>query len=224
MNNSVFRFSVPENEPVHDYAPGSTSRALLKQELERMASTVIDIPLIIGGKEIRTGKTVDVVMPTEHGHVLARAHMAGEAEVRLAIDAALAAQGGMVHAVVGRARLGDAEGGRAAVEALPLPHQRRDDAGAGEERVPGRDRRRLRGHRLPALQRLLRVADLHGAAAVAARPPQPARVPAARGLRLHGQPVQLHRDRVEPEHGRRRSWATRRCGSPPPPPCCRATS
>lgn len=91
MNNSVFRFSLPENEPVYDYAPGTKHRALLKQELERMASTVVDIPLVIGGKEIRTGKTVDVVMPTDHGHVLAKAHMAGEAEVKLAIDAALAA-------------------------------------------------------------------------------------------------------------------------------------
>ena len=92
MNNSVFRFSLPENEPVHEYAPGSASRTLLKQELERMAAAPIEIPLIIGGKEIRTGKTVDVVMPTDHGHVLARAHMAGEAEVKLAIEAALAAK------------------------------------------------------------------------------------------------------------------------------------
>jgi 1-pyrroline-5-carboxylate dehydrogenase len=91
MNNSVFRFALPENEPVFDYAPGSPSRALLKQELERMAASTIEIPLVIGGKEIRTGKTIDVVMPTDHGHVLARAHMAGEAEVKLAIDAALAA-------------------------------------------------------------------------------------------------------------------------------------
>ncbi len=91
MNNSVFRFSVPENEPIQDFAPGSKARALLKQELERMAGAVVEIPLIIGGKAIRTGRTVDVVMPTDHGHVLARAHQAGEAEVKLAIEAALAA-------------------------------------------------------------------------------------------------------------------------------------
>jgi 1-pyrroline-5-carboxylate dehydrogenase len=92
MNNSVFRFSLPENEPVQDYAPGSASRAALKQELERMAGEVIEIPMIIGGREVRTGKTVDVVMPTDHGHLLARAHLAGEAEVRQAIAAALDAK------------------------------------------------------------------------------------------------------------------------------------
>ncbi|MEI6667331.1 MAG: L-glutamate gamma-semialdehyde dehydrogenase [Acidobacteriota bacterium] len=91
MNNSVFSFSEPVHEPVSDFAPGSPARALLKQELTRMANQVVDIPLIIGGKEIRTGRTRDVVMPCDHGHVLARCHQAGEAEVRMAIDAALAA-------------------------------------------------------------------------------------------------------------------------------------
>jgi 1-pyrroline-5-carboxylate dehydrogenase len=91
MNNSVFSFSEPRHEPVNDFAPGSVSRSSLKRELDRMASTVVDIPLIIGGREVRTGRTRDVVMPCDHGHVLARCHQAGEAEVRLAIDAALAA-------------------------------------------------------------------------------------------------------------------------------------
>ncbi|MEN6525580.1 MAG: aldehyde dehydrogenase family protein, partial [Candidatus Polarisedimenticolia bacterium] len=91
MNNSVFRFDVPTNEPMNDFAPGSPSRAALKAGLERQAAQVVEIPLIIGGKEVRTGKLRDVVMPCDHGHVLARCHMAGEAEVRQAIDAALAA-------------------------------------------------------------------------------------------------------------------------------------
>lgn len=91
MNNSVFRFDVPTNEPMNDFAPGSPSRAALKAGLERQAAQVVEIPLIIGGKEVRTGKMRDVVMPCDHGHVLARCHMAGEAEVRRAIDAALAA-------------------------------------------------------------------------------------------------------------------------------------
>ena len=91
MNNSVFRFDVPTNEPMNDFAPGSPSRAALKAELERQAAQVVEIPLIIGGKEVRTGKLRDVVMPCDHGHVVARCHMAGEAEVRQAIDAALAA-------------------------------------------------------------------------------------------------------------------------------------
>ena len=91
MNNSVFSFPEPRHEPVSDFAPGSVSRVSLKRELDRMAGTVVDIPLVIGGREIRTGRTRDVVMPCDHGHVLARCHQAGEAEVQLAIEASLAA-------------------------------------------------------------------------------------------------------------------------------------
>jgi 1-pyrroline-5-carboxylate dehydrogenase len=91
MNNSVFRFDVPQNEPILDYAPGSPERDRLHAELERQAAAEIEIPLIIGGEEVRTGTLREVVMPCEHGHVLARCHMAGEAEVRRAIDAAIAA-------------------------------------------------------------------------------------------------------------------------------------
>jgi len=91
MNNSVFQFSVPANEPANDHAPASPSRARLKSELERMSSQVVEIPLIIGGREVRTGKLKDVVMPCDHGHVIARCHQAGPAEVQQAIEAALAA-------------------------------------------------------------------------------------------------------------------------------------
>lgn len=78
----------PINEPILSYAPGTPERAELKAELEAQASQVVDIPLIINGEEVRTGNTIDVVMPHSHGHILARAHMAGAAEVRQAIDAA----------------------------------------------------------------------------------------------------------------------------------------
>ena len=91
MNNSVFRFDVPQNEPVLDYAPGSPERAQLEAELARQAATEIEIPLVIGGEEVRTGRTRTLVMPCEHGHVLARCHLAGEAEVRRAAEAALTA-------------------------------------------------------------------------------------------------------------------------------------
>src|SRR5512136_1639771 len=93
MNNSVFHFDVPENESVREYAPGSRERELLQVELARQAATEIEIPLIIGGEEVRTGRTRAVVMPCEHGHVLARCHLAGEAEVKRSIDAAVAAHG-----------------------------------------------------------------------------------------------------------------------------------
>ena len=79
---------VPVNEPVLTYGPGSPERDELKAELERQASEVVDIPLVIGGEEVRTGDTFDVVMPHAHGHVLARAHRAGKEEVGRAVQAA----------------------------------------------------------------------------------------------------------------------------------------
>jgi len=92
MNNAIFSFERPKNESVKAYAPGSEERKLLNAELERQSAQVLDIPLIIGGKEIRTGKTGNIVMPHDHGHILATYHMAGENEVRMAIEAALKAR------------------------------------------------------------------------------------------------------------------------------------
>ncbi len=87
--NGIPAIPPPSNEPVLTYAPGTDERAELKAELAAQASQVIDIPLIIGGEEIRTGNTFDVVMPHAHGHVLARAHGAGPEEVERAVAAAL---------------------------------------------------------------------------------------------------------------------------------------
>jgi len=92
MNNAIFNFTEPKNEPVLSYLPGSTERRLLEEELKAQRNKVIDIPLIIGGKEIRTGRTGKVVIPSDHGHVLATYHMATEKEVKLAIDAAMGAK------------------------------------------------------------------------------------------------------------------------------------
>lgn len=75
------------NEPVFDYNPGSPEKAELKKKLEEMAGQVVDIPLIIGGEEIRTGNTAQVVMPHDHGHVLANYHKAGPEEIQKAIEA-----------------------------------------------------------------------------------------------------------------------------------------
>ena len=90
MNGNV-KVPPPRNEPVFSYAPGSPERAALKQTLAEMSATTIDIPLIIGGEEIRTGDTLDVVVPHNHGHVLAKAHKAGPAEVKKAVAAAMEA-------------------------------------------------------------------------------------------------------------------------------------
>ena len=92
MNNAHYHFEMPQNERVLSYAPGTEERRLLKEELTRQTNQKIEIPLIIGGKEIKTGKTVDVVMPHNHKHVLAVAHIAGEAEINMAIEAAMEAR------------------------------------------------------------------------------------------------------------------------------------
>jgi 1-pyrroline-5-carboxylate dehydrogenase len=91
MNNSIFRFEKPANEQVMNYAPGSKEREAIKAELKRQSETTIDIPLIIGGKEVRTGNVGKIVEPHNHSHVLATYHKAGSAEVGMAIDAAMEA-------------------------------------------------------------------------------------------------------------------------------------
>jgi 1-pyrroline-5-carboxylate dehydrogenase len=78
----------PQNEPNLTYAPGTSERAQLKCKLTELANQRIEIPLVIGGREVRTGKTAQTVMPHKHGHVLADWHKAGAKEVQQAIDAA----------------------------------------------------------------------------------------------------------------------------------------
>jgi 1-pyrroline-5-carboxylate dehydrogenase len=87
MNNAIFVFDYPENEPVKSYSPGSRERKELQAELDNLSDQQIDIPLIIGGKEIRTGNTEEIRMPHDHSHVLGRFHKAGVNEVKLAIEA-----------------------------------------------------------------------------------------------------------------------------------------
>jgi len=78
----------PENEPVLGYAPDSGERARLEEELERMASREVEIPLVIGGERVETGDLAEVVMPHDHSHVLGRWHRAGAREARMAVEAA----------------------------------------------------------------------------------------------------------------------------------------
>lgn len=92
MNNSNFIFREPKNEPIYAYAPGSPERKLLQDELERQYNQTIEIPIIIGGKEVKTGNMGKVTMPTEHGHILATYHKVGEKEVKMAIEAAMSAK------------------------------------------------------------------------------------------------------------------------------------
>jgi 1-pyrroline-5-carboxylate dehydrogenase len=94
--SSVFsgnrRVPAAQNDPNLSYAPGSPERAEIKARLKAMADERIEIPLVIGGKEVRTKKKGQAVMPHKHGHVLADWHKAGAAEVRQAIRAAASAR------------------------------------------------------------------------------------------------------------------------------------
>jgi 1-pyrroline-5-carboxylate dehydrogenase len=89
--NGHRRVPRPVNEPVRSYAPGSPERASLKARLAAMAAETIEIPLVIGGKDIRTGTTERSVMPHDHAHTLATYHKASEQHVAQAIEAARAA-------------------------------------------------------------------------------------------------------------------------------------
>jgi 1-pyrroline-5-carboxylate dehydrogenase len=87
MSNAKFTLPQPINEPILSYAPGSPERQALKAALNKIAGEQIEIPLIIGGKEIRTGQTAQCVMPHDHQHVLAIYHQATAKEVAMAIEA-----------------------------------------------------------------------------------------------------------------------------------------
>src|SRR4029450_3792566 len=83
---------IPVNDPPRSYAVGSPERAEIKTRLAAMADERMDIPIIVGAREIRAGRRRQAVMPHAHRHVLADTHQAGEAEIQQAIDASLAAR------------------------------------------------------------------------------------------------------------------------------------
>ena len=92
MFNGVFHVPQPVNEPILDYASGSHEKTDLKGKLTEMLGTQVDVPMIIGGQEVRNGKTAPMVCPHDHQHVLGKYHMGEESHVHRAIDAANAAK------------------------------------------------------------------------------------------------------------------------------------
>jgi 1-pyrroline-5-carboxylate dehydrogenase len=90
--NATFKIPAPYNEPVLSYAPGTEERRTLRARLGELSREELEIPLVIGGREVRTGKLADVRVPHRHTHRLARFHQAGPSEVQAAIDAARAAR------------------------------------------------------------------------------------------------------------------------------------
>ncbi|OGD21967.1 MAG: 1-pyrroline-5-carboxylate dehydrogenase [Candidatus Aminicenantes bacterium RBG_16_63_16] len=91
MINAQVKTPTPCNEPVMSYAPGTPERRLLKEELDAMLRRELDIPLLIGGQEVRTGDMGDCRCPHDHRHLLARYHKAGAREVEQAVAASQAA-------------------------------------------------------------------------------------------------------------------------------------
>jgi 1-pyrroline-5-carboxylate dehydrogenase len=83
---------MPSNEPVLTYAPGSPERKRVKEVLAELKGTQADIPMYIGGEEVRTGNKVALHPPHERKHTLGHFHMGDEQHIRKAIDVALAAK------------------------------------------------------------------------------------------------------------------------------------
>jgi 1-pyrroline-5-carboxylate dehydrogenase len=92
MSNAYFKVPLPVNEPVKLYKPKSTEREELKKKLSELKSEQIEVPLIIGGEEVKTSNTAEMRIPHDHGHVLGVYHKAGKKEVDMAIEAALEAR------------------------------------------------------------------------------------------------------------------------------------
>lgn len=87
MQNGIAVVPKAVNEPIREYRPGSPERASLQRKLGELKQTEFEIPLIIGGKEVRTGRLGECRIPHQHGHVLARYHQAGPAEIEQAVSA-----------------------------------------------------------------------------------------------------------------------------------------
>ncbi|HZQ82296.1 MAG TPA: L-glutamate gamma-semialdehyde dehydrogenase [Gaiellaceae bacterium] len=89
--HAIFRPPLPRNEPIHDYLPGSPERLRLQRRLEQMRNERIEVPLVIGGKDVTTGDLKQAVMPHDKEHVLADVHQGTAEHVQQAIDAAATA-------------------------------------------------------------------------------------------------------------------------------------
>ncbi|RYG48563.1 MAG: aldehyde dehydrogenase family protein, partial [Chitinophagaceae bacterium] len=92
MSLGYFNYPMPVNEPVLNYAPGSKEKELLKKTLDELKSEQADIPMYIGGKEVRSGKKTAIHPPHETSHVLGFFHSGDESHIKQAIEAALAAK------------------------------------------------------------------------------------------------------------------------------------
>ncbi|MBS3742051.1 MAG: L-glutamate gamma-semialdehyde dehydrogenase [Candidatus Cloacimonetes bacterium] len=97
MPNAKFNVPEPKNEPILPYGPGSTEKSLLKKKIEELKKQEIEIPIIIGGKEIKTGDMGECRTPHDHSTLLGKYHKAGKKEVEMAIENALEARKEWAH-------------------------------------------------------------------------------------------------------------------------------
>ena len=130
MPKGVYKLPNITNEPIKSYAPGSPERAALKEKLNEIHNQVVDIPMIIGGKEIRTDKLADIRPPHDHQHLLGHYHQGDASHVQLAIDAAMKAKPAWEKM----------NWERADCRSLPSDFKCRDDVGTIQECFSGRDR------------------------------------------------------------------------------------
>src|SRR5450432_1224659 len=92
MNDAIVHVPEPINEPILGYAPGSAEKARLKLALADVEREIVEIPCVVGGEHVRTGRLREVRMPHRHKHVIARFHAADEDTVERAIRSALEAR------------------------------------------------------------------------------------------------------------------------------------
>lgn len=92
MTKAIFKLPPIKNEPLKTYAPGSAERKELKEKLAEFRKGGLDLPMIIDGKEVRTGNLHDIRPPHDHQHLLGHYHQGGKEHVQMAIDAALKAK------------------------------------------------------------------------------------------------------------------------------------
>ena len=92
MANAKFNLSLPSNEPIKSYVPGTPERKDIKAKLKELKARQVEIPIIIGGKEVKTGNLGECVLPHDHKTAVGTYHKAGEKEIQEAIETSL-----MVH-------------------------------------------------------------------------------------------------------------------------------
>jgi len=140
MHQGNFSYPLPANEPVLNYAPGSPERSTLQATLAQLKSETIDVPMYIGGEEVRTGKKLALRPPHEHSHVLGYFHEGEKKHVQQAIDAALQAKESWAN-LSWENRAGIFfESSRPDSYKIPQLYEWHHYAGTKQKRLPGRNR------------------------------------------------------------------------------------